>query len=357
VRVTLRDIAGEAGVSLMTVSNVINGNHAKVSQATIARVQQIVDRRGYVPSASARTLATRSSRLIGLLVPSGDDDSLVLSPHNVAVFGIIERQLRDSGYHLLFRGVSSPAEVDAALRSWNLDGAVLLGFLDEDVEHFEPPAGTPVLALDSYSPNPRTTGVRSDDFEGGRLAAAHLIEHGHRRIVFAGPAFSEVGVVRQRFDGFLQAHRDAGLAWNESDQSVADTSYERGIELGQALVAEHPGVTAVFATADILAIGLMEGLRQAGVGVPDEVSVVGFDNLDLGRYVTPKLTTVAQDVVAKASAAVRLLLMQIEDAGTSAKPVVLGVELVARESVTACPTGASRRSTDDSAGPGESTSL
>jgi LacI family transcriptional regulator len=333
VRITLKDVADEAGVSLMTVSNVVNGNHAKVSQATIARVQEIVGRRGYVPSASARSLATRSSRLIGLLVPSGNDDSLVLSPHNVAVFGILERQLRDSGYHLLFRGVSSPAEVDVALKSWNLDGAVLLGFLDEDVDHFEPPAGTPILALDSYSANPKTTGVRSDDFEGGRLAAAHLIEHGHRRIVFAGPAFSDVGVVRQRFEGFLQAHRDAGVDWHESDQARVDTSYERGIELGQALGVEHAEVTAVFATADILAIGLMEGLRRAGVAVPGEVSVVGFDNIDIGLYVTPKLTTIAQDVVAKASAAVRMLLVEIEDAGPPGAPVVLGVELVPRESV------------------------
>jgi LacI family transcriptional regulator len=333
VRVTLKDVAEQAGVSLMTVSNVINGNHAKVSPATIARVQQIVGRLGYVPSASARSLATRSSRLIGLLVPSGNDDSLVLSPHNVAVFAVIERQLRDSGYHLLFRGVSSPGDVDAALKSWNLDGAVLLGFLDEDVDHFQPPAGTPIVALDSYSPNPRTTGVRSDDFEGGRLAAAHLIEHGHRRIAFAGPAFSDVGVVRQRFDGFRHAHREAGIDWQAGDQASVDTSYERGIELGRALRAEHPDVTAVFATADILAIGLMEGLRLAGVSVPGQVSVVGFDNVDLGRYVTPKLSTIAQDVGAKASAAVRMLLAEIEGEVPAGQPVVLGVELIGRESV------------------------
>jgi LacI family transcriptional regulator len=333
VRITLKDVADEAGVSLMTVSNVVNGNHGKVSQATIARVQEIVGRRGYVPSASARSLATRTSQLIGLLVPSGQADSLVLSPHNVAVFGILERQLRDRGYHLLFRGVSSPAEVDVALKSWNLDGAVLLGFLDEDVDHFEPPSGTPILALDSYSANPKTTGVRSDDFEGGRLAAAHLLERGHRRILFAGPAFSDVGVVRQRFEGFRQAHLDAGVRWRESDQATVDTVYERGVELGRTLRKKHPKVTAIFATADILAVGLMEGLHLAGAAVPADVSVVGFDNIDIGLYVTPKLTTVAQDVVAKASEAVRILLLEIEEAGVPGKPLVVGVELVSRESV------------------------
>jgi LacI family transcriptional regulator len=333
VRITLKDIAEEAGVSLMTVSNVVNGNRAKVSAATIARVQEIIIRRGYVPSAPARSLTARSSQLIGLLVPSGDDHSLTLSPHNMAVFGILERRLRDRGYHLLFRGVSSPAEVDVALKSWNLDGAVLLGFLDEDVDHFVPPASTPILALDSYSANPKTTGVRSDDFEGGRLAAAHLLERGHRRILFAGPTFSEVGVVRQRFEGFRQAHREAGVDWHPSDQVVVDTGYEPGIELGTSLHQYHPQVTAAFATADILAVGLMEGLRRNGIAVPEALSVVGFDNIDIGFYVTPKLTTVAQDVVAKASAATRILLAEIEDDAVPGEPVVVGVELIDRESV------------------------
>lgn len=334
MRVTLKDIADEAGVSLMTVSNVVNGHHAKVSERTIAQVRQIVERRGYVPSASARSLAANASRLVGLLVPSGHDDSLMLSPHNVAVFGILERRLRDRGYHLLFRGVASAAEVDVALKSWNLDGAVLLGFLDEDVDRFSPPSGTPILALDSYSPNPETTGVRSDDFAGGRLAAAHLLARGHRRIVFAGPAFSAVGVVRQRFEGFLQAHRDAGVAWEPDDHATVATTYEAGLALGRALHREHPAATAVFATADIVAIGLMEGLHLAQRRVPADVSVVGFDNIDIGRYVTPKLTTVAQDVAAKASAAARILLAEIDGEGSPGETIVLGVELVERASVT-----------------------
>lgn len=335
MRITLKDIADEAGVSVMTVSNVVNGNHAKVSRATIARVEAIVSRRGYVPSASARSLAANSSHLVGLLVPAGDDDRLMLSPHNVAVFGILERRLRDRGYHLLFRGVSSPAEVDVALRSWNLDGAVLLGFPDDDVDRFVAPPGTPILALDSYSANPRTTGVRSDDFEGGRLAAAHLIERGHRRILFAGPPFPETGVVRQRFEGFRRAHVTAGLRWRPSDLAEADTTYEHGLELGRTLRRAHPQVSAVFATADILAVGLIEGLQLAGCTVPDDVSVVGFDNIDIGRYVTPKLTTVAQDFVAKATSAVQILMLEIEDAGSPGEPVVVGVELVPRGSVAA----------------------
>lgn len=332
--ITLKDIAAEAGVSLMTVSNVVNGNHDRVSAKTIERVREIVDRRGYVVNASARSLAARSSHLVGLLVPSADDDVLVLSPHNVAVFGFLERHLRDRGYHLLFRGVTEPAEVEVAVRSWNLDGAVILGFLDEQVDGFAA-SGAPVLALDSYSPNPRTTGVRSDDREGGRLAAEHLLGLGHRRIAFASPAFSDVGLVRQRFEGFLQAHADAGVDWDPADQIGVDPSWELGVGVGRALAADHPEVTAVFATADILAVGITEGIRADGRSVPDDVSVVGFDDIDLAHYVTPKLTTVRQDVAAKGSIAARMLLAEIAGKGAPGEPVVVPVELVVRGSTAA----------------------
>jgi LacI family transcriptional regulator len=336
VRVTLRDIADEAGVSVMTVSNVINGNRGRVSESTIERVQEIVARRGYVPSASARSLAANASRMIGLLVPAADEDSLMVSPHNAAMFGLLERRLRKAGYHLLLRGVARPSEVLEAVKSWNLDGVILLGFVDADVDSFTGAGETPILALDSYSPNEVTTGVRSNDYEGGRLAAEHLISLGHRRIVFAGPAFAASGVVQQRHAGFVAAHEKAGVWWDASRDVVADTTYSAGVELGRELLRGHPDATAVFATADILAAGLLEGLRASGASVPGDVSVVGFDDIDLSSYVTPKLTTIAQDVVAKSDEAVRLVLDEIEGSRPT-EPVVLPVHLVPRESTALVP--------------------
>ncbi|TDV57185.1 LacI family DNA-binding transcriptional regulator [Actinophytocola oryzae] len=342
MRVTLKDIATAAGVSMMTVSNVVNGNHARVSPATVAKVQRIVAELGYVPSASARSLAARTSHLVGLLVPAADEDSLTLSPHNTAILGQVERSLRKSGYHLLLRGIADPAEIPEALRSWSLDGAILLGFLDAEIDRL---GGTelgrvPVLAIDSYADNPLTTGVRSDDFTGARLAAAHLISSGHREILFAGPAFVDVGVVAERLRGFRAAFADAGLS--HEDVATVNTTHEDGVALGRRLATDFPDTTAVFATADILAIGIMAGLAEAGVPVPGRMSVVGFDNLDLSAYVTPKLTTVAQDLTAKAANAVSLLLGAMKDERRPATPVTLDVHLVERDS-TAAP--AARRRT------------
>lgn len=334
MRVTLKDIADEAGVSMMTVSNVVNGNRARVSPETIDRVQRIVAERGYVPSASARSLAARSSRLIGLLVPAADEDSLMISPHNVAMVGQIERELRKGGYHLLLRGIAHPAEVAEALQSWSLDGAVLLGFLDEEIDRLTARAVGKVslLAIDSYSGNRLTTGVRSDDFTGARLAASHLLSLGHRQIVFAGPSFTDVGVVHRRFEGFRQAFADAGEQWDETLLVTATTTHASGREVGRRLRADHPTATAVFATADILATGIMEGLADTGTAVPGDVSVIGYDNLDLSAYVTPKLTTISQDIAQKAAIAVQMLLGAVERREHASAPVTLDVHLVERDS-------------------------
>jgi LacI family transcriptional regulator len=334
MRVTLKDIADEAGVSMMTVSNVVNGKRARVSPDTIERIQRIVAARGYVPSASARSLAAKASRMIGLLVPAADEDSLMISPHNVEILGQIERELRKSGYHLLLRGIAQPSEVGEALKSWSLDGAVLLGFLDEDIDRLTAGAvgNVSLLAIDSYSTNPLTTGVRSDDYTGALLAARHLLDLGHREIVFAGPSFTDVGVVHQRYAGFRAAFSEAGLTWTERLATVETTTHSTGRELGRHLMTGHPNATAVFATADILAIGIMEGLSDSGYDVPGQVSVIGFDNLDLSEYVTPKLTTVAQDIPQKAAIAVRLLLAAVEQQEHPSDPITLDVHLINRGS-------------------------
>ena len=337
MRVTLKDIAGAAGVSIMTVSNVINGKHDRVSTETVERVRRIVAELGYVPNGSARSLAANSSRLIGLLVPAESEVSLTISPHNIAIIGQIERRLRQRGYHLLLRGVSDTAEIGEALRSWSLDGALLLGFLDEEVGRLRRrvTGSTPVLAIDSYSDNPLTTGVRTDDFTGAHLATSHLLSLGHRRIVFAAPSFTDVGVVHERFLGFRAALRDAGASPEDCPTETVDTTHDDGVGLGRRLLASHPEATAVFATADILAIGIIEGMRDAGVPVPERVSVVGFDDLDISAYITPKLTTVAQDLVGKATHAVDRLLDVAEGGGNLTDPLVLDVRLVVRNSTTA----------------------
>ncbi|MWB97406.1 LacI family DNA-binding transcriptional regulator [Agromyces seonyuensis] len=330
--VTLRDIADEAGVSVMTVSNVMNGKSARVSAKTIERVRGIADRLGYVPNIAARSLAATRSHVIAALVPVGPDDDLLVSPHTVAVIGGIERHLRKHGYHVLLRGIEHEDEIAQAVRGWSLDGAILVEFDDAKIDRIRIDE-VPLVAIDSYSANPRTVGVRTDDHRGGWLAGARLAEAGHRRLLFAGPARRASGVVAQRWDGFRSACVAAGIPAEHLVVEEALTTFQDGRELGQRLRDDHPDVTAVFATADILAVGLMAGIADAGGSVPGDLSVIGFDDLDVSGYTTPALTTIAQDMPAKVAEASRIILDEIERGEGPRVPVTLGVRLVERGSV------------------------
>ena len=326
MRVTLRDIAAEAGVSLQTVSNVVRGNTARVSAATTKRVRAIIADRGYVPNASARSLAANSSRTIGLLVPAGDDAQPLLSPYDVDMLGSLEREFRSRGFDLLLRGISDVSEVRDVVHTWNLFGAVLLEFSEPMLEGLDPLDGSVLVGLDGHIRNPAVLSVRADDEQGGRIAARRLIEAGHRHVAFAGRIGEWTSIVRARLDGFRAELAAAGLP--EPEHLAVPLSHEAGYSAA-AQWRSPAAPTAVFAAADILAIGLMQGLTDAGIRVPDDVSVIGFDDLAAGRYVTPRLTTIAQDFTAK-SAAVAALLFGEADA---TPPVVTAVRLIERGSV------------------------
>lgn len=330
--VRLSDIAHEAGVSVMTVSNVMNGKHARVSPATIERVRAIAERRGYVPNIPARSLAAARSHIIAAFVPVGENNNLLVSPHTVAVIGGLEQRLRHRGYHLLLRGIEREADIAEAIRGWSLDGALLVEFNDPEIDRIRTD-GVPLVAIDSYSANPRTIGVRSDDREGGHLAAAHLLSAGHRNLLFAGPPHAATGVVAERWRGFRDTLVAAGIPEKDIARAQVLTSFEDGRELGVRLHRDHPGVTAVFATADSMAVGIMAGLRDAGRDVPTDVSLIGFDDLDLSGYLSPGLTTIAQDMAGKVGEAARIILDEIERGEGPRAPLSLAVHLVERGSV------------------------
>ena len=332
--VKLSDIADAAGVSVMTVSNVMNGKRARVSDETIARVREIADRLGYVPNIPARSLAASRSHIIAALVPVGENNSLLVSPHTVAVIGGLEQHLRHRGYHVLLRGIEHEDEIGQAIRGWSLDGAILVEFTDAEIDRIRID-GVPLVAIDSYSANPRTIGVRTDDHRGGWTAGTRLMEAGHRRVLFAGPPYEGMGVVGQRWEGFRAACVAAGVDAADIAVEHVLTTFEDGRELGLRLRRDHPDVTAVFATADVLAVGIMAGLAEMGHRVPDELSIIGFDNLDVSAYTTPGLTTIAQDMPAKVAEAARIILDEIEKGEGPRAPVSLGVELIERGTVAA----------------------
>lgn len=305
---TLRDIAALVGVSTMTVSNVINGRYDKVSPTTVDRVLQTVREMDYVPNASARSLAAKRSNLIALVFPDAPQSMALANPHDSVFVGEVERHVSRSGRNLIIHSAESVMSTAANLNSWNVDGAILLGTVNEEVNELRERCNIPMVFVDNYSSSPAISRVGIDDYQGGYLAGRHLIDLGHTHLGFVGPTVSERSVVRERYLGFLKAAAEAGLAIAESATYQVDPVFEQAQKLAEHLSADPARPTGIFATADVLALGLVKGFSTNGIDVPSQVSIVGFDDVPEAEHSMPSLSTIRQDVPQKALASVEMLL-------------------------------------------------
>lgn len=332
--VTQKDIAKEAGVSSVTVSNVINGNYHKVSEENIKKILDLVKKYNYTPNATARSLAKKESQIIGVVVPNiGADDNFLQSPYYAEVLGVLERVIRVQGYYMMVRCVGSCKEIIPLLNTWNVDGVIFLGSYKADAVEIRKQLKIPMIFLDTYLDDIQASSVRADDFKGGYLATKYLIAMGHKDILLAGSEIHGNSVVPKRYQGYEAAMKEHGLEKYIRWQYTVFTTYDCGVENGKKIAFLDPVPTAVFATADIIAIGIMEGLRLSGKLVPEDVSVVGFDNLAEGRYSNPQLTTVSQNITLKAELAAQYLFEMIKSKEDKQVDESVDVEMIERQSV------------------------
>jgi len=338
---TLQDVARAAGVSKMTVSNVLNGHQGRVSPATVARVLEVVGQLGYVPNATARSLSARRSNIVALAFPGreGRDWGQVVpltNPHDSLFLSEVEAHVTRAGLYLMVHSVTSVESTASSLRSWNVAGAIFLGTRADEVAALHAAYQAPMVFVDNHGTSPLISNVGIEDRLGGQLAGRHLIGAGHRRIGFVGPRFDEPGVVRERHTGFLRALEEAGLGLRPEHVVRCDAGFGAAVAAAQQVLAAPDRPTAVFATADVIAAGLLKGFARAGVPVPEQMSIVGFDDSEVSRHVTPEITTLRQDIPGKARAAVEILLGQLGRwPEVRSERRVLGVTLVERESVAA----------------------
>ena len=310
----MSDVAALAGVSHQTVSRVLN-EHPSVLPATRQRVLDAIAQLGYRRNLAARALVTRRSGTVGVL----SSGSALFGPTSTLV--AIERAAREAG---LFVSVAMLPRWDAAdvagvlehFMAEGVDGVVVIAAHDEAVEAVRA-FGTPVPVV-MVGPVRLPAPLRSvavDQYAGGRLAVRHLLDLGHREVAhLAGP--TDWLDARRRVEGWRDELAAAGL--DPGDPIPGDWSADRGYAVGRALVAGRLP-TAVFAANDQLALGLLRAFAEAGVRVPDEVSVVGFDDVDGSANFFPPLTTVRQEFSALGERCVTALLAAIagEDAGVS----------------------------------------
>lgn len=334
---TIKQIAELAGVSVASVSNVINGNYHKVSDETRRNIERIIREAGYKPNAVARSLATQQSRIISLVIPNiGNYFTFNANPYYADLIAEIEKYVRAHDYCLMIRCVERCRDIVPLLSSWNVDGALFAGVSAEEIREVRQNLPCPAVYIDSYCTDEGVVCIGIDDYRGGYLSANHLLNCGHRKIAFAAPQFGAEGVIWERFCGFRDACAAHGVTLTPEDIFAVDTVESNSIIAGNDIALSDRQFTAVGVMSDLSACGIIQGLRQCGRRVPEDVSVIGFDNLSLCTLSTPKLTTISQDIEAKARRAGDLLFRMMADKQESLTLFEkIAVKLVERDSVAA----------------------
>jgi LacI family transcriptional regulator len=327
--VTIRDVAAQAGVSVSTVSHVVNGTRF-VEPDTEARVRAAISDLNYRPNSIARSLRRRSTATIGLLVPDNSN------PFFAEIARLIEDIGFDLGYSVILCNSDGLPEREAAyidvLLSKQVDGLLTISAGSHpDFLNAVLAAGVPVVVVDRSAEEWPVDQVLVDNEAGGFQAGAYLTRLGHRAIgCITGPRAATPSA--RRLDGFRRALDQAGIPLPDSAVIGGDFQYGGGAAAMKILQASHPNLTAVFASNDQMALGAINALQRAGLRVPADVSVIGFDNIPQSAAFYPALTTIAQPVEAVARACIERLIARIGGNREAPNRLILNPELIERES-------------------------
>ncbi len=331
-RVTIRDVAARAGVSVATVSKVINERYG-VSAATLARVRAVIEELGYEASLVAQSLRNHRTNVIGILVAD-------LEPFSTELLKGAADAIRGSGFELVVYSaggrtgdpVGWEKRYLSRLSGTLVDGAVLV----TPTVSLEVVPGTPVVAVDPHTGPSHLPTIDSDNLRGAQLATEHLLELGHRRIAFlAGRPDLQSAELRKT--GYLRALTAAGITPDADLIRIGAYDPEISAASAHALLTGPDRPTAVFAANDISAIATVDAARELGLAVPDDLSVVGFDNVPESALCSPPLTTVDQPIREMGHRAIRMLIALINGDEVERTHVTLDTGLVVRRSTRALP--------------------
>lgn len=330
--ITLSEIARIAGVSKMTVSNVINGKKG-VAEETRGRIMEVIRDTGYTANRSARNLASGRTRTIGLVVPK-------LNSNYTLYIGEILRGAGDTvdqhHWDLLVCTTSDDAEREfrriQSLASGIVDGIlVLLPRAEQSYLNLLQDTHIPVITLDHGLSETPLPSIDVDNHSGGRIATEHLLSLGHRRIGFIGGTYSRAHL--ERLAGYQEVLHEHGISPNPDLIMEGDYSQPSGFRAAEKLLdLPHPP-TAIFAISDAMAFGALEAAGRRGIRVPDQLSVIGFDDIPMANWVHPQLTTIRQPLYQLGETAINLIISMTDGESLPGQRMLLPVELVVRGSV------------------------
>lgn len=327
-RITISDIAEELGLSTATVSNVIHGKTKKVSKETIHRVQELLEKREYIPSMAGILLAQNDSGIIGVVVNQHEkyekhvlEDTFISSSLNY-----LSVEIEEAGKFMMVKTTTRTQDIIKFASMWNMEGLILIGFCEQDYVQLRQSMRIPFVAYDVYLENPeRISIINIDNYSGGFQMGQYFKKLGHKRVLCISD--NDIYIDHERHKGFRAGFGGSGVDFLEIPMQKEERTlfYRKNLDWIRQF-------TAVFAVSDYYAIDLMGFLMSQGIRVPQDISVAGFDDTPICKQVFPALTTIRQDGETRAKAVMEKLkqLKSGEDLGTV---MVLPVTLIERESV------------------------
>ena len=332
--ITIKEIAQSLNMSTTTVSNVIHGKAGQVSEETRRRVEEFLKEVDYVPNINARNLAQNESKIIGFALKARSDkyENLIMDPFISELIGGVEETIRNAGYFMMLYISRDTEKIMRHVSTWNVDGLLLFGMLDDDGIRVSDKYKKPIVCIDTYNVNGLKyyTNVGLDDEQGTYTMVKHMIEQGHRRIAFLSD--NTKGVDLARLNGYKRALTEAGIEYSEENFLKIRPRKEEIEDSLDEICSKCLKYTAVMCVSDLYAVQLMAALTDRGIRVPEGISIAGFDDNMLGSLYRPALTTVHQDVKQKGIVATQTLLKQIAGQETE-KEILLPTRLVIRDTV------------------------
>ncbi len=332
--ITIKEIAKQLNMSTTTVSNVIHGKTGEVSEDTLKKVEEFLKKVDYVPNINARNLAQNQSKIIGLALKARADkyENLIMDPFVSVLIGGVEETIRNAGYFMMLYISNDTDEIMRHVSTWNVDGLILFGMLNDDGIRVSEKYKKPIVCIDTYSIEglKHFTNVGLDDEQGTYEIVNYLISQGHRKIAFLSD--NAQGVDLARLNGYKKALSDARIEYRESNFLKIRPRSEEIDESLNEICSHVNEFTAIMCVSDLYAVTLISALRDRGISVPEDISVVGFDDNMLGQIYRPALTTVHQDVKAKGITAADTLLKQLAGQKTP-NQIKLPTRLVIRDTV------------------------
>lgn len=334
--ITIKDMAFKADVSPTTISNVLNGRTEKLSAITLERVRKIIEESNYVSNMGARLLANNGSRILGVIITYARrfEKNAVQDPFYSEIVGALEQEIRQSGYYMM---LYTSGEIDESLnlaKAWNIEGLIVLGASANDCNKFKSNTDIPIVFIDSYVEDNeyQYANVGLEDREGAYQMTKFLLEKGHKKIAFLADEIEPVGVDKERLEGYKQALNEEGII----DYNYVSLDYrieERHDFFKRFAEIYLSNYTALFFASDFYAVDAIGFFQSINIKIPDDISIVGFDDNVFAQICHPLLTTVHQNVSNKAKNAISLLVKVINNKNVEEYIIHLPIKLAIRNSV------------------------